>query len=157
VLGQRHAQAAGDQHEQHADIGRRPVEVRQELEEPVFQAAPRRSDLRPSLSVSERRMQLQRFSDWCLLICQTRNSRNGPLASRSRSARSCARASVSFKAVRGCVFFISSKTEREICKSSTSVVATAESTCSPSTRSDIPPTVSPAVTSPSGSPPSRGT
>src|SRR5260221_9971964 len=37
----------------------------------------------------------------CLLICHTRNSRKGPFASRSRSARSCASANVSFSAVRG--------------------------------------------------------
>src|SRR5437868_9046444 len=42
VLGQRHAQTTRDQHEENADVGGRPVEVDEEMKEPVLQAAPPR-------------------------------------------------------------------------------------------------------------------
>ena len=42
VLGQRHAQTTRDQHEENADVGGRPVEVGEEMKEPVLQAAPPR-------------------------------------------------------------------------------------------------------------------
>ena len=64
---------------------------------------------------------------------------------------------VSFKAVRGCEVFNSSKAAADSCSSSTSVSAIAESRCSPWAKSEKPPSVSPATTSPRGAPPSRGT
>ena len=50
VLGQRHAQPAADEDEEHADVGGRPVEVEQESEEPKLQQRrPRCWDFRPTL------------------------------------------------------------------------------------------------------------